>query len=222
MANKKMVIDAMTHEFMAQLKHMPSADYAALNASLVFDTIELISTISEMKDPYTFGHEKRCADLAYVIAQELGLDQSAQIQTYIAAHVHDIGKFAVPTEILVKPGRLMAEEFSLVKVHPAAGYKILKNIHFPPSWKIAQIVLQHHERCDGSGYPNALKDESILCESKIIAVADVVESMTCRRPYRAALGIDAALAEINQGRGVKYCDKVVDVTNKIFKDGFTF
>jgi putative nucleotidyltransferase with HDIG domain len=181
--------------------------------------IETVASISEIRDPYTAGHQERVTKLAMAIARELGLTQNQVEAVRIAALLHDIGKIGIPSEILTKPSRLNDIEFELIKNHPKIGYDILKNIEF--NYPIAQIILQHHERLNGSGYPNQLKNNEILLEAKIIGVADVVEAMTSHRPYRPALSIDVALAEILKGRGILYEPEVVDVCVKLFrKNGF--
>ena len=165
-------------------------------------SINTISTIIEMRDPYTGGHQKHVAELCRAIAMEMGFS-SKQVQgIYYASLIHDIGKLAVPIEVLVKPGPISEIEMMLLKSHPQAGWEMLRKIEFP--WPIAQIALQHHERMDGSGYPSGLTGDQILKESKIVAVADVVESMTFHRPYRAALGIEMALNEITKYKGILY------------------
>ncbi|MEA2022622.1 MAG: HD-GYP domain-containing protein [Candidatus Caldatribacteriota bacterium] len=184
-------------------------------------TIETMSKIIEVKDPYTAGHQQRVSQLATAIAKELNLSADKVEGIRIASLIHDIGKISVPTEILSKSTTLSDIEFSLIKVHAQTGYDILKSIEFP--WPIARIVLQHHERINGTGYPNNLKDKEILPEAKIMAVADVVEAMSSHRPYRPALGIDAALEEISKNRGILYDSEVVDVCLKLFKQkGFNF
>jgi len=167
-----------------------------------------------MRDPYTAGHERRVAELAVAIGAELGFDTHRQEGLRVAGHLHDVGKMAVPVELLVKPTRLSAAEFELVKAHPQAGYEILKDVEFP--WPVAQVALQHHERVDGGGYPQGLQGNAILLEARIVAVADVVESMASHRPYRPGLGIDKALAEIERGRGSAYDAQVVDACLRLF------
>ncbi len=181
------------------------------------DTIEAISTIVEMRDPYTAGHEKRVSELAVAIAKELGLPDDKVHGIQLGALVHDLGKIQVPAEILSMPRKLSELEFSLIKTHAQAGYNILKDITFP--WPIALMVLQHHERMDGSGYPQGLKGDEIVLEARILNVADVVEAMSSHRPYRPGLGIDAALSEIKNGRGKLYDAEVVDACLKIFNEG---
>ena len=184
-------------------------------------TIQTLSKVSETRDPYTAGHQYRVHQLSVAIARELGLPREKIEAVRIAALIHDIGKMAIPSEILTKPGKLSDIEFDLIREHPQTGYEILKDIDFP--YPIAQIVLQHHERINGSGYPDHLKGDEILLEAKIIGVADVVEAMSSHRPYREALGIDAALEEITKNKGILYDPEVVDVCIKLFKEkGFKF
>jgi PAS domain S-box-containing protein len=183
-------------------------------------TVQSISMIVEMKDPYTSGHQQRVSDLARSIATEMGLSADRQDFIRTASTIHDIGKIAVPAEILSKPTKLTDLEFNLIKTHSQSGYDILKNIEFP--WPVADVVLQHHERMDGSGYPHGLKGENISLEARILAVADVVEAITSHRPYRPALGIDVALEEISRNRGILYDADVVDACLKLFREkGYT-
>ena len=179
-------------------------------------TIQAIALTVEMKDPYTAGHQRRVTQLAYAIAKEMRLSEEQIKGIRMAGGIHDIGKISVPAEILTKPGRLTENEFSLIKNHPEVGFDILKIIEFP--WPIAKIVLQHHERMNGSGYPSGLSGEDILLEARILSVADVVEAMASHRPYRPALGIDRALEEISQNRGVLYDTEVVDACLKLFTE----
>jgi PAS domain S-box-containing protein len=183
---------------------------------ILLQTIEAIASTVEARDPYTAGHQKRVARLASAIAGEMGLPADTTQAIYLASTVHDLGKIRIPAEILSKPGRLNDIEFELVKTHPQTGYDIIKDIQFP--WPIAQMVLQHHERQDGSGYPNGMKSNEILLEAKIIAVADVVEAMSSHRPYRPGLGLDAALDEILKHRGRLYDAAVVDCCLALFRD----
>lgn len=183
-------------------------------------TMEVISQTVELRDPYTAGHQRRVSRLATAIAQELGLSHETTDNIQMAALIHDLGKIAVPAEILTKPGRLSPAEFELIKVHPQTGFTILKDAKLPEP--VAQTVLQHHERLDGSGYPDGLKGEAILHEARILAVADVVEAMTSQRPYRPGLGIDQALAEIEKNLGVLYDQAVVEACLAVFKRGYRF
>ncbi len=183
------------------------------------ESVQAIAATVEMRDPYTSGHQKRVADIATAIATAMGLDEEKVRSIHLAGVVHDLGKIRIPAEILSKPGKLSATEFELIKVHPQAGYEILKDISFP--WPLARIVLEHHERLDGSGYPRGIKGDEMLLESRIMAVADVVEAMASHRPYRASLGIELALKEIERGRGTAYDSAVVDALLKLVReDGF--
>jgi HD-GYP domain-containing protein (c-di-GMP phosphodiesterase class II) len=180
-------------------------------------TIEALAATVERRDAYTAGHQLRVAALAHAIGSELRLSAERIHGLHLAASIHDIGKIGVPAEILAKPVRLAAVEMSIVRTHAQTGYDILKGVDFP--WPIADIIGQHHERLDGSGYPQGLKDGEILLEARILAVADVVEAMSSHRPYRAALGIEAALKEIERGRGSLYDPEVADACVRLFRDG---
>jgi PAS domain S-box-containing protein/putative nucleotidyltransferase with HDIG domain len=177
-------------------------------------TIQALSTTVERRDPYTAGHQRRVSQLAAAISQEMGFSLERIEGMKVLGLLHDIGKVAVPAEIFSKPGQLSAGEFDLVKTHAQEGYEIVKGLEFP--WPIAQSVLQHHERLDGSGYPQGLIGPDISPCARILAVADVVEAMVSQRPYRPALGINQALEEISHNRGVLYDPEVVDVCVKLF------
>ena len=179
-------------------------------------TIQVMVSVVEIRDPYTAGHQLRSANLACAIATEMGLPQDKILGLRMAGSIHDIGKLSVPAEILSKPTKLTELEFSLIKEHARKGCEILKNVESP--WPLAQIVSQHHERMDGSGYPRNLKGDEILMEARIMAVADVVEAMASHRPYRPTLGLDAALAEIQKNRGTLYDNTVVDACLKLFRE----
>jgi PAS domain S-box-containing protein len=179
-------------------------------------TVQAISAIVESRDPYTAGHQKRVADLARSMATEMGLTNHQIDGIRMAGIIHDLGKISVPAEILSKPTKLTDIEFGLIKVHPQSGYDILKDIDF--SWPIARIVLEHHERMNGSGYPYGLSGDNLLIESRIIAVADIVEAIASHRPYRPALGLDAALDEIEKNRGILYDSEAVDACLKLFRE----
>ncbi|MBI4995693.1 MAG: PAS domain S-box protein [Rhodocyclales bacterium] len=179
-------------------------------------TIQALASTVEFRDPYTAGHQRRVAQLARAIGRDMGLSEDSVNGLYLAAIVHDIGKIRVPAEVLTRPGRLSRLEFDIVKTHVEAGYDILKAIDFP--WPIAEIVRQHHERLNGSGYPNGLAGAAMLLESRILAVADVVEAIASFRPYRPALGIDTALAEIEAGRGVLFDSDIVDACIRQFRE----
>jgi putative nucleotidyltransferase with HDIG domain len=180
-------------------------------------TIEAIGAALESRDPYTGGHQRRVADLAAAIARGMGLPEDKVEGIHFGALIHDLGKIRVPAEILAKPTRLSRLEFELIKEHPQAGYEIVKNIDFP--WPVAAMVHQHHERLDGSGYPQGLKGDAIALEARILAVADVVEAMASHRPYRPGLGIEAALKEIADKRGTAFCADAVDACLRLFREG---
>ncbi|MBN1363691.1 MAG: HD-GYP domain-containing protein [Syntrophaceae bacterium] len=178
-------------------------------------TIRVMVSAVEARDPYTAGHQHRSADLARAIASEMGLLKHNIDGIRMAASIHDIGKLSVPSEILSKPTKLTDIEFTLIKEHSRSGYEILKDVESP--WPLAQIVYQHHERIDGSGYPRNLKGDEIIIEARIMAVADVVEAMASHRPYRPALGIEAALEEIEKNKGILYDKNVVDACLRLFR-----
>jgi PAS domain S-box-containing protein len=187
----------------------------------VAGTVQVISQIVERRDPYTAGHQQRVSGLAQSIAGGMGLSVEAVEGIRMAGMIHDLGKIAVPAEILVKPSRLSDLEMKLIRVHPETGFEIIKNIDFP--WPLADIVHQHHERMDGSGYPQGLKGQDILLEARILAAADVVEAMSSHRPYRPALGIETALEEIEKNQGTLYDPQVVEVCLRLFREkGFGF
>jgi len=179
-------------------------------------TIQTMVSAVEMRDPYTAGHQLRVANLAIAIAKEMGLPQDKIEGIRMAGSIHDIGKLSIPAEILSKPTKLTNIEFSLIKEHSLSGYEMLKNVESP--WPLAQIVYQHHERMNGSGYPRNLKGDEILIEARIMAVADVVESMASHRPYRPTLGIEAALEEIEKNKGILYDAAVVDACLRLFRE----
>ena len=184
----------------------------------MFSAVEAMSVITQIRDPYTYGHERRVGAVAaaVAIAEELRLDCHQVQGIRIAGLLHDVGKVSVPAEILAKPTRLTVSEYELIKSHAQHGHEILKGIEFP--WPVAQVALQHHERFDGSGYPGGLRGDAIIVEARIMAVADVVEAMASHRPYRPGLGIDKALAEIEQGRGRLYDPVVVGACLKLFRE----
>src|SRR5450830_125298 len=185
------------------------------------EVIAAIADIVEVRDPYTAGHERRVAELALAMATQMGLDEETVTGVRVASLLHDVGKITVPTEILSKPGRLSEVDFQLIRTHPQASHDVLHGIEFP--WPVAEVALQHHERLDGSGYPRGLAGDEIILEARILAVADVVEAMASHRPYRPALGIDAALEEIEQHSGGLYDAQVTEACVELFRrQGFTF
>jgi len=183
---------------------------------LLETTVGALASTLEKRDPYTAGHQQRVGHLACAIAQEIGLPVETIEGLRLAAFVHDIGKIGVPSEILAKPGKLSEVEMNLIRVHSQVGFDILKRIDFP--WPIAEMVLQHHERLNGSGYPRGLVDQEILLEAKIIGVADVIEAMHSHRPYRPALGLSVALEEIYQKKGVLYDEGIVEACIRLFTE----
>ncbi|MFZ9645839.1 MAG: HD-GYP domain-containing protein [Fluviibacter sp.] len=187
----------------------------------MYEVIDSLSNVIEARDPYTAGHQKRVTDLSVAIAHEMKLAPSLIDGIRFASQVHDIGKISIPTEILTKPSALTSYEIAMLRSHAQAGYEILKPLSFP--WPVADIILQHHERLDGSGYPNALMENDILVEAKIIAVADTVEAMSSDRPYRSTKGIDHALEEIETNSGVLYDQEAVKACLDLFRNkGYRF
>jgi putative two-component system response regulator len=208
---------ASQNELLVQKVEQKTAEMREmLNAS-----IRTMALMVEIRDPYTAGHQQRVAQLACAIAEKMGLGQHTIDGLRIAGTLHDLGKIRIPVSILSRAGRLMDAELEMIKIHPRVSFDILKNIPFP--WPVAQMVLQHHERLDGSGYPQGLEGESIMLESRILAVADVTEATSSFRPYRPAQGIEAALEKITRGKGKKYDADAVYACQKLFtKDGFKF
>jgi PAS domain S-box-containing protein/putative nucleotidyltransferase with HDIG domain len=187
----------------------------------LLETIEAIGSALEKRDPYTAGHQRQVAKLAHAIAQEMKLPQEVTEGIYMGCLIHDIGKIYIPAEILSRPGKLTAAEFEIIKCHPQVGYDIIKGIEFP--WPVAKMILEHHERMNGSGYPQGLKGDEISLEARILAVADVVEAMASHRPYRPAVGLENALEEISQNRETLYDPQAVDVCLRLFREkGFQF
>lgn len=182
----------------------------------LLETVSAVAAMVELRDPYTAGHQRRVEQIATAIAHELQLPEQQIEALSLAAVVHDVGKIHVPSEILSKPGHLTDVEFSLIKQHPETGYDILKGIDFP--WPIANIVRQHHERLNGSGYPHGLNGDDILLEARILAVADVIEAMASHRPYRPGLGIDTALEEVENNRDTLYDPAVTDAALTLFRE----
>jgi putative nucleotidyltransferase with HDIG domain len=190
--------------------------YSQKLQALIDNITKAIALTTAMRDPYTSGHQQRVTQLACAIAEEMDLSKEVLAEIRVAGSLHDIGKMYIPSEILTKPGRLTDTEFDMIKTHSKVGYDILKTIDFP--WPIAPIVLQHHERADGSGYPSGISAKDVLLEARILAVADVVEAMASHRPYRPAHGIDKALEEISQNRDILYDPEVVDACLRLFKE----
>jgi PAS domain S-box-containing protein len=189
--------------------------YDQLRETLIA-TVNILASTIEMKDPYTAGHQRRVTTLACAIAEEMGLTDDQFDGLRMAGLIHDLGKINVPAEILSKPGQINDVELTIIKYHPQICHDILKTIELP--WPVAKIVLQHHERLDGSGYPHGLKGDEIMLEARILSVADVVEAMASHRPYRPALGIQDALEEIKNNRGTLYDPAAVDICIKLFTE----
>lgn len=207
-------------KFNSQLEEKVREKTGSLQSTLN-GIVSALAMVVEMRDPYTAGHQLRVSRLACAIAQEIGLSDEQIRGIQVMGCLHDIGKIIVPAEILSKPSKLNDYEFNMIKAHPEAGYNILKGIVFP--WPVAAAVLQHHERINGSGYPSGCSGDEIIIEAKIIAVSDVIESMASHRPYRPALGIEAALEEIQKNEGIIYDFEVAEVCLELFREkGFTF
>ena len=202
---------AAGHFHQREINRAREATTEALN-----QVVAVLARAIEIRDPYTDGHQKRVSLLAEAIAEAMGLPPVKVTGIKVGAAIHDIGKIQVPAEFLSMPRRPSPEEFALIKAHVQAGYEILGDASFP--WPIAEMILQHHERLDGSGYPQGLKDGDISLEARIIAVADVVEAMSSDRPYRAALGVAAAMEEIRLHRGILYDPEVVDACLKVLEE----
>jgi len=206
-------------EELSRAKEELEHSYLSLSRALS-QTVEALAAAAEVRDPYTAGHQRRVTALAVEIANVLELEDTRIEGLRVAGLMHDIGKLAIPAELLSKPSRLTETEYSLIKGHPETARSILDTVEFP--WPIPEIVLQHHERLDGTGYPNGLEGDGILLEARILAVADVVEAMSSHRPYRPARGLDEALAEVRSGAGERYDASVVEACEAVFAEGFTF
>jgi PAS domain S-box-containing protein len=209
-------IDALQQKQLLEAERQTREETQKRLAGALAASVAAIVTAMEMRDPYTAGHESRVAEIAVAIGKEMGWPEDRLDGLRIAATLHDIGKISIPAEILNKPDRLSPEEWTLVKQHPDSSYAILKDIPF--SWPVADMVRQHHEKLDGSGYPLGLKENAILPESKILAVADIVEAMATDRPYRATLGLDFALKEIERLAGTLLDAEVVRVCTTLFRE----
>ncbi len=210
-------LQAMVHEIEFAAAHVSGI---AATESALEGTINALSQMTETRDPYTAGHQLSVGWLGEEIARRMGLDEKLCKLIRQGGELHDVGKIAVPVEILTRPGRLSKTEFDLIRTHPIVGADILAKAHLP--WPIVDVALQHHERMDGSGYPFGLKGDDIIMPARIVAVADVVEAMTQRRPYRPALGNDVALDEIRRGAGTQYDAVVAATCLEVFEDGYDF
>ena len=217
----KNIIEAFIHQASIVLQRLKTENelrhsFIKIRKTLE-ETVETLASAVEIKDPYTAGHQKRVSRLATAIAEEMQLPEDNIRGLHLASAIHDIGKIYIPAEILTKPGSLSPIEFDLIKTHPKVGSDILKSIDFP--WPIAKIILQHHEKMDGSGYPHGLTGKDILLEAKILVVADVVEAISSHRPYRPALGTKRALEEVSNYKNSLFSPEVVDACKRIFKQG---
>ncbi len=210
--NLEQMVDERTNSLQRSMSQLENAMNGIVRA---------IAHTVETRDPYTAGHQRRVADLAAAIAQEVGFDRDQVEAVRVAAIIHDLGKISVPAEILSKPSRLTANEFNLIKEHPQVGFDIVKDIEFP--WDVSTMVYQHHEKMDGSGYPLGVAGDEILPESRVLTVADVVEAMASHRPYRPGLGVDVALGEIDKNKGKFYDPEMAKACISLFNSNrFSF
>jgi len=197
------------------LEYLVEQRTSELHAALNGVVLAIANTL-EFRDPYTAGHQRQVGELSRALAREMGCTEEQSEGIYLGGLIHDLGKIAVPAEILSKPTSLSELEFALIKTHPQTGYDILKDITFP--WPIADMVLQHHERMDGSGYPQGLTKNEILFEAQVLAVADVVEAMSSHRPYRPGWGLDKALQQVENNKGILFHPLVVDTCLRLFRE----
>lgn len=219
-ALRRRELEIFNRRYRLNLEQMVEKRTASLQKAME-GIIRAMSLAVESRDPYTSGHQQRVGNLSAVLAEKMGLSADRIRGVQMAGNIHDLGKISIPAEILSKPSRLTDVEFALIKTHPRVGYDILKEIEFP--WPIAQMVHQHHEKINGSGYPRGLSGEDILLEARILCVADVVEAIASHRPYRPALGIDTALKEISDNAGKLYDPDAAKACLRLFKEKrFTF
>jgi len=218
--DEKIRLEKENLEYQKKLESLVNTRTSSLQKAM-YATISTVAAMTKLRDPYTAGHSIRVGNLAVAIGHKLKLSKKQIDSLYVAGYLHDIGKISIPAEILSKPGKLSNIEFEIIKSHVEYGYQILKDIELP--WDIAKIMYQHHERLDGSGYPQGLKDSQIVFEAKILMVADVVEAMTSHRPYRTSLGINKALEEISKNKETKYNSRVADAIETLFlKENYEF
>ncbi len=216
----KIILEVENERYRHNLENLVEKRTAALQKA-IHGTIETIAKILEQKDPYTAGHERRVGALSLAIAEKMNLEEEEQRRIYLAGYLHDIGKLLLPSEILSKPGKLTAGEFGVIKEHVKSGYELTKDMEL--TWSISDIILQHHERMDGSGYPNGIKGDEIQIGARILAVADVIEAMSAHRPYRPGFGIETALEEIRNKAGTLYDEEVTEAAIELFeKDKYDF
>lgn len=199
-----------------RLAEAQASRHLAQLQTAMMDTVRMAMRLVECRDPYTAGHERRVGEIAVAIGRAMGFDDERLTGLRVAGFLHDVGKMTVPIEILSKPGRLTPLEFEMIKGHAQAGCEVLSHVAFP--WPVAEVARQHHERMDGSGYPCGRVGDQIAVEARIVAVADVAEAMTSHRPYRPALGLDAALSELRRGRATLYDARAVDACLRLYGD----
>lgn len=212
-----MIDEAVAHRVRAESANQDTQKrYIAQLEKVFMGAVQVATNLGELRDPFNAGHQRRAGELAAAIGAQLGFDEHRQEGMRVAGYLHDIGTISVPAEIVSRPARLLPAEFELIKQHTLTGYDVLKKVEFP--WPVADVALQHHERLDGSGYPNGLKANEIPLEARIMAVADVVEAMCSHRPYRPALGIDRALEEITSGSGRLYDPDAVKACVRLFRE----
>lgn len=211
----KKQLEAENAEYRESLERLVEERTMALQKAMQA-TISTISSVVELRDPYTAGHERKVGNLAVEIGRKMKLSNKQIECIYVAGYLHDIGKISVPAEILSKPGKLSEIEYEIIKMHVKCGYDVLKKVELP--WPVAEVVYQHHERIDGSGYPRGLKGDEMKVESKIMAIADVIEAMTSHRPYRPSLGLDIALEEIESNSGKTYDEKAAKAALDLFRN----
>ncbi len=212
-----LIDDAVSQRMQAEENNRVTQErYIAQLERVFMGAVQIATNLGELRDPFNAGHQRRAGELAAAISAQLGFDEHRQEGMRVAGYLHDIGTISVPAEIVARPARLLSAEFELIKQHTLTGYDVLKQVEFP--WPVAEVALQHHERLDGSGYPNGIKAQEILLEARIMAVADVVEAMCSHRPYRPALGIDRALEEIISGKGRLYDAAAVDACVRLFRE----
>jgi HD-GYP domain-containing protein (c-di-GMP phosphodiesterase class II) len=215
-ALRRRELEISAHDYRRNLEDKVAKRTLSLQKT-INGTIRILSQMVELRDPYTAGHQKRVGELAKEVAGSMGLDEKFRENVKVAGFLHDLGKVACPVEILTKPGRLTDIEFAMIKQHPQVGHDLLNSVDF--DWPLAKTVLMHHERLDGSGYPQGLKGEEIILEARILSVCDVVEAMASHRPYRPKLGLKKAISEINRLSGSWFDQDVVKACTKVVKDG---
>lgn len=213
--DNKRQLEVENAEYRENLEKLVEERTKALQKAM-YATISTISSVMELRDPYTAGHERKVGNLAVKIGHKMKLSKKQIECIYVAGYLHDIGKISIPAEILSKPGKLSNIEYEIIKTHVKCGYDVINKVELP--WPVAEVVYQHHERIDGSGYPRGLKGDEMKIESKIMAVADVIEAMISHRPYRPSLGLDIALEEIESNSGKIYDKKAVTATLDLFKN----